>query len=436
MSTIAGVTGDSTSDPVDNNAISNVDGSLLVWDVASGTYIASDTLVVVPGEGVDLGDGDYLIGGYVVNQWNGLLAREFYVVGDSLTSPNGGTDGEITYDTDGSGNITNVVLTDAGTTFTRDFQLSTRGINSSMAWFDVTVSGGVITGVVFANQSGAFTINLTGVSVDIGATPPVHSWAYLLWNEYALNGTIDAMPATSVARPGTEYQYNAPSALKSEIALVSLGGNDAGGIDVGGGLSASGAPSDLSEATFKAAYQALLQAFLDDDYRVIVMLAPYNDFADIFTQPNWIVATDLIKEYQRDVCAILGLTEIWDYPTTNLSDGIHPNQTGHDIIRREIYPRMSAVCGTPGIINTPVTADYTSLGGEAHELIVCNNTDPITITLNTLQINHRVTVVRGNTGTVTIDGDGALVHGEATQVMPSRYDSADLIGTAIGWLLK
>lgn len=364
--TVNNVTGNSTSNEDGNLPNGGVDGpngdggdGLLVWNPTVQRWEPRDTLLINAPTNVNLTDGDYLYDDREMGKWNGLLGEDFYIIGDSITSPNGGTDGAITYDTDAGGLITGVTVTDVGSTFTRNFQLSTRGINNAMAWFDVVIVAGAISTVTFTNQSLPFAVNLVDVNVNIGNGTPTNSWAYLMWNEYALssNSHIDAMPATSIARTGTKYQYNAPSAPRTgSVMLVVLGGNDAGGIEVPPtGLGPGGQVFDITEAQFKAAYQALLQDGISKGYRVIVGLAAYNRFETVADDSTWTQATDLIKQYQRDVCAILGLTEIWDFEVSNLGDLLHPTQIGHNILRREMYPRMSAA-------SCPRVIDHANLG--------------------------------------------------------------------------
>ena len=79
-----------------------------------------------------------------------------------------------------------------------------------------------------------------------------------------------------------------------------------------------------------------------------------------------------------------------------------------------------------------VTGNY-SPPASAH--IVCNNTGNITITLPTLASNIRITVIRANSGGVTIDGDGTNISGASTKVLSSQYDAADILGTTLQWLL-
>ena len=80
-----------------------------------------------------------------------------------------------------------------------------------------------------------------------------------------------------------------------------------------------------------------------------------------------------------------------------------------------------------------VTSSYNIAGVGA--TVLCNNTTPITITLPTLVNGGKVSVIRANTGGVTIDGNGENIIGEATQILPSRYDTSRLIGSALGWFL-
>ena len=50
--------------------------------------------------------------------------------------------------------------------------------------------------------------------------------------------------------------------------------------------------------------------------------------------------------------------------------------------------------------------------------------------------NMTITVIRANTGAVTVDGDGTDISGSATQVIAAQYDSVDILGTTLEWLLK
>lgn len=87
---------------------------------------------------------------------------------------------------------------------------------------------------------------------------------------------------------------------------------------------------------------------------------------------------------------------------------------------------------------TEHTTDYTSVGQYPHEIIICNNTmgTDITITLQTLTPNDRITVVRAGKGKVTVDGAGSTIIGETTQVIPAQYDAADLVASETEWVLK
>ena len=76
-----------------------------------------------------------------------------------------------------------------------------------------------------------------------------------------------------------------------------------------------------------------------------------------------------------------------------------------------------------------------SLTTKIGDIIICNNIVPIIITLHPIQVSDPVTVIRAGIGEVTIDGDGALIMGEPTQILPLIGDAADLIGTTIGWRL-
>ena len=89
------------------------------------------------------------------------------------------------------------------------------------------------------------------------------------------------------------------------------------------------------------------------------------------------------------------------------------------------------------IQNTPVIySDYTVPAGH-RAVVVCNNTAAITVTLSALEVGAHISVLRANTGAVTVAGAGSdLILDEPSQPLPLQYDSADLIGTQLGWFLK
>ena len=86
--------------------------------------------------------------------------------------------------------------------------------------------------------------------------------------------------------------------------------------------------------------------------------------------------------------------------------------------------------------NTNIEGDYITTGNFQHETVICNNTVPITVTLQLREQGERVTVIRAGTGAVLIDGNGSDIIGEPTQVMPAQYDAADLIASSVEWVLK
>jgi hypothetical protein len=109
----------------------------------------------------------------------------------------------------------------------------------------------------------------------------------------------------------------------------------------------------------------------------------------------------------------------------------------HSFSAKSAYtPTAAQVAKVNGIdttnVVTLITSDYTAVGPA---YIVCNNTSAVTVTLPVLAANVTITVVRANTGSVTIDGDGATITGSATQTLPLRYDAAALLGTTLEWLL-
>lgn len=85
-------------------------------------------------------------------------------------------------------------------------------------------------------------------------------------------------------------------------------------------------------------------------------------------------------------------------------------------------------------VETITTASVTSLG-LTNELIICNNTSAITITLHELSLGGRVSVVRANTGAVAIDGGGANIIGRSKITLLSRYDVANMFALDSEWVL-
>ena len=282
--------------------------------------------------------------------YDGLLSTPFYIIGDSITSPSGGGILRYTLTTDSGGSITAVGNSTTDTGWVRDFTLVHRGINESYAWFDVAIGAtGGISSITLRTQAGAMEANLLTEPYQQNST--YQSWAYNLWNRYALNGDIDAMQATSYAVPGTSYVFQGVAASPGQIALVVLGGNDAGNIDLGSGLNVGGTTATVTVTSLAAACQALYTALQAAGYRVIVCTAPYNDFDQLTNEPDWITATDLVNEGIYAACANLGITEIWDFVTPVLEDGLHPSFDGADLITQGLYPRMVAVssgCGGSG----------------------------------------------------------------------------------------
>ena len=326
-------------------------GQLSVWD---GTdWKNNSTLRVGPFSGVySENSGANLMGKLSYDGQDpfkpyGKLGQSVYVVGDSLTSPNGGGLLQFSYSTNGSGVVSDLKIVDGGSGMTRDVYMSQRGPNSAMFWFWARVSGGSVASVEFDKQSDVFPAGLTDEPFQQHST--TESWAHMLWNRFALDGVVDATPATSVSRPGTEYQFfNVPAASEGDIALIALGGNDAGGIECSNGFAPGGQPFDITQADFEAAYTTLLTNFQNAGYRVIVKLSPYSDIGLIADDPTWDEGTSVIRQGQKNVAAALGITEVWDYVTTNLSDYLHMTQDGQDYWCQAVYANLLAVCGGGG----------------------------------------------------------------------------------------
>ena len=256
-------------------------------------------------DGVRNADLDHNFAHTPVNDFDGLLAKEFYIIGDSLTSPSGG--GIIKFDitTDGAGNVTAIANTTTDTGWERDFTLVHR--DGGYAWFAVTVnlSTGAISGMTLTTQVGALTFNLTAQANTQDAS--VSSWAYNIWNNYALNGEIDATPGTSYDIAGTQYVYQGINPTSdSQICLVTLGGNDAGQIeiDVGGGLTATGAASTITEASLQTACEALYTTLLAKGYLVIIQEAAYNG---LLPTAGWTKATDAVNRAINAAAVVKGI---------------------------------------------------------------------------------------------------------------------------------
>lgn len=327
-------------------------GDLQVW---SGTaWVPNSTLAVGPDTGVYGEHGDTNLYGFpyidtrsmLINQ--GKLLSHLYIVGDSLTSPNG-SDGtiDILLTTDGAGTITSATISSTPNTgFVRDFTITARGLDSALAWFDITVVNGAIDSWTFLQQSGPFAANLVD-DLQQQTSNGLASWAHQLWRDYAIEGRIDAIPAESIARTDTSYQYGAYPAPRGGVALICLGGNDVGGIEVPStpGLAPGGQPADITAAELQAAAEALFQQFLDDGWRTIVVPNALADFSLIANDPTWIEGDDVTRAAIKAAAAAVGITEIWDWHTPLLSDYVHPTQDGQNLILESMYPSMVAVAG-------------------------------------------------------------------------------------------
>jgi len=363
--TVTNVTGDSTSgardllkehkvDPnahphdldyhTDVNSSAAATGEPLVWD---GTeWVPSGTLIVGPDTGSNVANnggidvrGKVTYMGHNPFSYDGLLSGEFLIIGDSLTSPSGG--GVIKYGltSDGAGLVTAISNSTTDTGWARSFVLTIRGVNESYLRVNCTVVAGAITTMVIRNQVGVFSLSMVNVAGQQTSTDA--SWAYLLWNSFALNGEIDAVPATSYGRPGTGYVLpsDLPVVLGS-IALVVLGGNDVGGIDLGAGLAPGGTTADLTPAQLQTDCEALYTALIASGYRVIIAEAAYSEFTKMFSDSTWDQGTDLVNTTIRAAAAAVGLSEIWSFTTPATGDGLHPSQTGHELMMQGFYPRM------------------------------------------------------------------------------------------------
>lgn len=106
--------------------------------------------------------------------------------------------------------------------------------------------------------------------------------------------------------------------------------------------------------------------------------------------------------------------------------------------------RVTALEGEMDAVETAIAAlsttveisgDYTTTGNYNHETVICNNSSAITVTLQSLNLGDKVTIIRGN-GAVTINGGGSTVVGSSTHSLATRYDAASLTASSSEWLLS
>lgn len=88
---------------------------------------------------------------------------------------------------------------------------------------------------------------------------------------------------------------------------------------------------------------------------------------------------------------------------------------------------------SPALV-TVIATNTTSLG-VPHQLIICNNTSAITVTLHSLAVGGKVDVARVNTGAVTVDGGGANIIGRSKINLLSRYDVVNIFALDAEWIL-
>lgn len=100
---------------------------------------------------------------------------------------------------------------------------------------------------------------------------------------------------------------------------------------------------------------------------------------------------------------------------------------------------LAAKVDNPGgvVSAVNVTTDYSVPQTSNPQLMVCENTVPITVTLPPMAAGMDIMVVRNSTGAVTVDGGGELIFGAATQILPLQYDSLSIMGgfAGKGWLI-
>ena len=77
-----------------------------------------------------------------------------------------------------------------------------------------------------------------------------------------------------------------------------------------------------------------------------------------------------------------------------------------------------------------VTSDYTTTGVPDIEILICANTTPITITLNSA-INGKQVKIKRQNAEVTLDGYGNTIDGEESIILGGRYDSPHLLWSTV-----
>jgi hypothetical protein len=82
-----------------------------------------------------------------------------------------------------------------------------------------------------------------------------------------------------------------------------------------------------------------------------------------------------------------------------------------------------------------ISASQTVPQAGNHIFILCENLVPITVTLPPVVKLTQISIIRGGVGAVTINGNGALINGLATQTLPLQYDTASLVASSTQWYL-
>lgn len=100
----------------------------------------------------------------------------------------------------------------------------------------------------------------------------------------------------------------------------------------------------------------------------------------------------------------------------------------------DLWLRTGGSADNISLSQVDTAVDYTTTGDFFHEVVNCINTTAITITLQDRVADDQVSIIRGGTGAVLLDGNGSNITGEATQNMPRQYDRADLIATSVEWV--
>jgi len=164
------------------------------------------------------------------------------------------------------------------------------------------------------------------------------------------NDGVSSTTANSALNPAYVDTPAYQTALKSEpdVVLIMLGSND----------SVPGNQTANAQATFAANYGALISSFVDlPSHPQVYVVTPITSFNDYV--PESYLAS-VMRPAIRDLAQSLGLpriefSQILDDPSQFLSDGIHPNQAGYDLMSTAFYDVLTGA-GQPVMTVSDQTA--------------------------------------------------------------------------------